>query len=107
MRKIMPSALPSADEMHQLDRIAIADTGVTQPRAPNDFAIELDHDRPRVEPEVSEQVEERDGTRDPTPFAVDRHAKLAHAPSSQGASSASAAAAGSSACQRAPIAATP
>src|SRR3954468_15015375 len=105
--KITASRLASADEVHQLDRIARGQPGLAEAGAAHDLTVELDHHRSGVESQRLEQVEQRRRLGHATRLAVDDNFHIGHASPSHGASSASAAAAGSAACQRAPMAATP
>src|SRR5512135_2521180 len=93
--------------MHQLNGVPLGDAGLAQAWPAHDLSVELHHDRTRVETQVLEQLQQGRVARNAPRLAVDRDGNRTHVPSVHGASSASAAAAGSGARQRAVIAATP
>lgn len=93
--------------MHQLHRVPICQRGVIQLQPPYNLAIQLDHHRAGVESEMPQQVGRRGGSRKMPGFPVHQDLELAQEFSTQGASMERVAAAGSSACQSARIAATP
>jgi len=93
--------------MHQLHCVPLGQGGVAQLGPPHNLAIQLDHHGAGVESKVVQQVGRRGRSRNTVRLAIHHDLELVHVFSSQGASMDSVAAAGSSACQSARMAATP
>jgi len=51
--------LSSTYEVHQLDRIAVLESGICKARAANDLPIELHHDHARIQIQLAQQIGER------------------------------------------------
>src|ERR1051326_3564720 len=100
-------ALPSSDEMHQLDHVPIGEPGLGDVLPPHDVAVELHHDGAGIEAQAVEQIRHGGRRRHLPGLAVDGEGEDAHAASIHGARSASAAPAGSAASQSEEIAAAP
>jgi hypothetical protein len=62
--------LSSADEVHQLDRIAVLESGICKARAANDLPIELLHDHARVQIQLAQKIGERCRAFNRSGFAV-------------------------------------
>jgi hypothetical protein len=75
--------------------------------AADDLAVELDHDRARVQAELPEQIRSRGGAGDASRLTIYQYLELSHRSLVQGKSMAIVAAAGSGAIQSPWIAATP
>jgi hypothetical protein len=97
----------TADEVHQLDRVAGGEGGGAQAGTADDLAVELHDHGARVEAQRRQQIEQGRRLGDAARLSVHHDLHVAHPSSIHGASRASAAAAGSGACHSARMAATP
>ena len=93
--------------MNQLHRVPSGQGGVVQLRPPYNFSIQFEHHRAGVEAEVAQQVGRSGGPRNPPGLPIHHDLEFVHLFSTPGANMESVAAAGSSACQSARMAATP
>jgi hypothetical protein len=84
--------------MHKLDGVAFVHLHIAQRGSPHDPAIVFDHDRPRIELELAQHIEQRRPGGDSLAFSIDYdiHSRILRAAS-----------AGSTSSHRARIAATP
>jgi hypothetical protein len=84
--------------MHELDGVAFVHLHIAQRGSPHNSAIVLDHDRPWIELELAQHIEQRRPGRDSLVFSIDYdiHFRILRAAST-----------GSASSHRARIAATP
>ena len=97
----------SSDKVHQLYRISIGERRLAELRTPYDLPVDLHHHGSRIKAEMMQQIRSSGRGGNPGRLSVHENFELRPLSSSQGANIAIVAAAGSAACQRLRMAATP
>jgi hypothetical protein len=70
---------PSPDKVHKLDGVTRSKLGHVQLGSTHDPAVQLDHNRSRIKPQLTEQVGRSRRSLDPPGFAIHHDIDLVHA----------------------------